>query len=754
MADGTSRQLTYGPLQIPLSEASKIIALRVPQSYNTSIGTRLINVSGGNSDIVTTNSTADLYVGLRLSAPSIFPNGTTIDSIIDSTKFKTTDKSTVITSSSMVTPARNITINQKSKQVSTTTTTDLCVGMPLNNTTYYPNGAVIESINSATSFNASVVPTISATATFQGVLQTKVTGGSNIIVAASTSGISAGMPIVNSSFPQNTVVSNVIDQTSFTASNPAVIPDTIDSCFLIKKNATFTAGSSTVTIDNTAHIAVGMLVQSLNIAGCCTVSSITNSTTFVISSTATATKTDTAAFYIYESSSTNIGMNASSAGTKTINASLVVGHLIGSTQNIFPLGTIVASATAASNYSINQYSGGTITAYKLGKSINATINSNIVTVASTSDLCVGLYLRSAFFPKNTVITSITNSTTFVASNNAIGSGSDYAFKPRNTTISVSGGSNICNITSGNTSYMNVGDVLTTSTVSVSGMVLSTCFPEGTTITSIIDSSTFTVSNNAIGKNLAAALFSSPTRTITWSSGLAYTTTSTSDLYVGQAFTTNISGDINIITSIDSPTTFKIVSDMSVASIATTGLSVPTRTLSINGNVCTVSSTSDLCVGMYINSPQLATSSIITSIDSPTTFVSSAGITTISTATSTFYSDDYVMLFNGSSNLPYKVPDGKTLMTLSKPSVYGVNSTFSVLYGYSTEKVLPDAGGRLRSHIEPVGAVHYGNSKTDYCNYNYVPDIMQFPSGTYPFIKINSTSGTAIEPALNVICVEY
>lgn len=82
-----------------------------------------------------------------------------------------------------------------------------------------------------------------------------------------------------------------------TNANQDVCAKRLSSCLArfgpIKQTGSITSGSTTLTLDTTANVVVGMPIYGFGVASGATISSITNSTTLVMSAAATATSTST-----------------------------------------------------------------------------------------------------------------------------------------------------------------------------------------------------------------------------------------------------------------------------------------------------------------------------------------------------------------------------------------------------------------------------------------------------------------------------
>jgi arylsulfatase A-like enzyme len=120
--------------------------------------------------------------------------------------------------------------------------------------------------------------------------------GSPNVTCSSTTGLTAGMVIVGTGIPNNATVSSVTDTTHFvlsvnaTATNSSQTFTALSGVMLTSVSTT--SGSTTVTCASTSGLVAGMALTGANsVPATAYVSSITNSTTFVLSTAATTTTT-------------------------------------------------------------------------------------------------------------------------------------------------------------------------------------------------------------------------------------------------------------------------------------------------------------------------------------------------------------------------------------------------------------------------------------------------------------------------------
>jgi hypothetical protein len=129
--------------------------------------------------------------------------------------------------------------------------------------------------------------------------------------------------------------------------------------------------------------------------------------------------------------------------------------------------------------------------------VTTTSGSTTCTTTSTTGLTAGMKVCSnPNIPTNTTIASITNGTTFVLSAAATTSGTAVATDIVTTTVAVATTSGSVTVTCPNTACLSVGNAIS-----------GTNIPAGSTIASIVNATTFTISANATatGSGIAATI---------------------------------------------------------------------------------------------------------------------------------------------------------------------------------------------------------------------------------------------------------
>lgn len=174
----------------------------------------------------------------------------------------------------------------------------------------------------------------------------------------------------------------------------------------------------------------------------------------------------------------------------------------------------IRTSTGASNTGSGQISAGTVisplnanvqlpvtltfndppTTYSLTAANAAIAGGTTVTVASTANMVAGMQVTGGGFPGGTIITSITNGTTFVASLAAVPAAATGQTLQVGSFPYISGGVSLSNATvSGGTTVT----VASTANLVAGAPVSGGGFPAGTTIASITNGTTFVTSTAAV-----------------------------------------------------------------------------------------------------------------------------------------------------------------------------------------------------------------------------------------------------------------
>lgn len=695
-SSGTQRQITVGFAEIPLSEASSVVSLQVTSAGGATLVARNFAYNT-NSKTITTTKALDLWVGFDVSASvpnGHFPSGTVITSITNDTTFEVNNFPSSRTLAGVVTtakPARNIVVTGLSPILQVPDgTAGLYVGQPLNNPRFLA-GTVIVTIDSSTQVtvsNPALAQSAVTSANFWLPANSRVLtlrSDSSTVTTSTTAdlnaGVSLGSPVL-SIFPANPRIVSIVNGTSFTMSTIPIlttINTSVTSYQIAPRSVSIVSASTTVTVlapYDTSDIVIGSKPNLTGIPVGATVVSITNATQFVISAAATATTASVVAF--------NLG-----AMTLT---------------TVFGSNTVTLTA------------GNTTSFVYVGMRLNLGVKNG--------------------FPEHAVVSSIINTTSFTMSSPALASRTGIAFGGSvGKFIDVVGGSSTVTLSNGSTNeFLYVG----------MPFYFGIGSPIGSTILSFT-STTITLSTApVITQNVTVFLSTALSKSLTiYSNSKTVNVATTQDLWVGQTFTssgTRIKPNA-FIESIVNETTFTLsefpllfvepetVSEFDVAS--------KTITVSSGDNIATLTTgnTSDISIGMVLNASH---SSLVNTQYTVATITDSTHFTTVensvismSEITLTPVNEDYLMFTDLRSGLPYKVPAGKKFIVTG----YYPNSTAPIVFGKSTGPLVADAGGRKRSHIEPVGAVYFAHSSSDYTyNADLVKTNLVFTENTYPFIR--------------------
>lgn len=362
---------------------------------------------------------------------------------------------------------------------------------------------------------------------------------------------------------------------------------------------TTTSGSTTVTCASTAGVWPGMLVAGTNIPTGATVSSVTNSTTLVLNSSATGSGS---ALTLYAGGLTLSGCSITS-GSATVTCPSTAG-LIGATT-------------------VSLTSGAT------------TSGSATVTCASTTGLQVGMTLTGTGIPANTVVKTVTNSTQLIMSSNATATNTGLAITatlsgmpvtgqgiPNNTTVSVVNSATQFTL-SGNASATNASATLTAAGTGLQFTRGSALYTDNTvTTTNAIPAAGLSgtlqfyvqTQNMVAGNGWTMQL--SPDGGTTWNTRL-------SESYASN--TVNLSGCslTSGSTTITCASTSGLTAGMSVGSpsLVLTGCSTSTGSATV-----TCASTTGLTAGMVVVGAGVPNNATVNSITDTTHFVLSVNAT--------------------------------------------------------------------------------------------------------------------------------
>ena len=375
------------------------------------------------------------------------------------------------------------------------------------------------------------------------------TSGSTTVTCTSTAGLWIGMQITGPNIPGsisgaatgNTTVSAVTNATTFVLSQPATGSGaglSLTAAGATLTNAITTNASATVTCDSTAGLIIGMSLSGTGLATNASVSSVTNSTTFVMNTNATA-------------SGTGITITASGAAAEFNGGSAsLTGSMITTSNVLNTTGTAGYVEFYVQTRDLAAPSG------PVNVSGIVTSGSAVVTGSTTASLGVGMLVQGTGIALGASIVSIDSASQFTmsaaATNAATGTSTAIAATNNNQwtfQVSPDGGTtwNTRLSEDWNSKVLSLTNVVTNSAGSTTGSTTVTC----------ASTSGLTTGRTIIGPNVyitGSTTSSSPT----------VTTTSTASLAVGM-FLTGTSGIPNStrILSIDSATQFTMSANATV-----------------------------------------------------------------------------------------------------------------------------------------------------------------------------------------------
>ena len=652
------------------------------------------------SGTVTCASTSGLAVGMAVSGPNIAPNAVVTAVATDGITFTISPAAVGSATLQLLTAkstggvlVKNCVTTLNSRVVtlaSTSTTTGLAVGMTLSGTGVTTD-AMVSAITSSTSFVMTTAATATSSATGVTLIATSgnfklpqvtltscgVTMGSNLISCSDTSSLAVGMvvtdPGLGATFPPNAVVVAITSSTTFQISQPvtsALTGSTLtasangDSLVTqgttlptitiapvplttILVNCNVSTGSKTLNCysgSTTAGLLPNMSISGPGIPANTIISSITNTTQFVINNLPTAQ-----------------GFNKSlTIGSATNNPALTSGNVTCASTAGLVTGMSVSGTNIPANALITAISADTIhftvspapTVAGSGLSLfvgNATTNlSSSVTCVSNTGLQNGMTITATgtggpYLATGTTITGViaatgTTPAKLTLSTAAIATGSNLTLQVG--TIVTSGSSTVtCASTTGVTPGM---------------IVRGTGIPADTVITSVSPSTfSFTMSNAATANGTSATVVVPPGLGLVGNTTTAGSTTVTVGSVPGLASQANLSASLvpgTLITGQNIPANTFVVSVAAdgksivisapatasgavslLTAMAAPGVELTGAKTTSGGTTITCDSTTGLAVGSLVTGANMPDNAIVTAITSSTQFVISSGATATSSA---------------------------------------------------------------------------------------------------------------------------
>ena len=256
------------------------------------------------------------------------------------------------------------------------------------------------------------------------------TSGNTNITCASTTGLVAGMVVFGTGIPNNATVSSITNGTQFVLSANATATNSAQTftalATVVLTSCATTATSTTVTCADTSKLVVGMVVTGPGIPINDTVASITNSTTFLLSTAASQTATNqnfTASYLpspvtvlsVTDTTHFVLSANATLTASAVPLAATTVNH--GFTQFTYSLAASELVSTLKLRFQFSGYNPPAPTRAPLVNiddiSIASTVGSAPVTLAMTS---TGNGVYSVQLPLETTGTTVNYTITATDSN--------------------------------------------------------------------------------------------------------------------------------------------------------------------------------------------------------------------------------------------------------------------------------------------------------------------------------------------------
>ncbi|MCX6850547.1 MAG: autotransporter-associated beta strand repeat-containing protein [Verrucomicrobia bacterium] len=482
----------------------------------------------------------------------------------------------------------------------------LVVGMGLNaGVVGIPASSIITQINSGTTLTVSQnVTTGTATAadtTFTAPT-TEVLGNLNVTSGSATVTVPAGTVV----YP-GMVVSTAVGSTGTLAANTTVI-SVSGNTVTLSANATGTgsatllfapiatqgtiavsntSGTNTLSLTNATGLVVGQLVTGTGIPANSYITALSGTgagATVTISANTTAAVTSLSATAPAERSI----ISATTSGSSTVKVLSSLGMFVGQPVQGpgVPSGTTVASIVDGTTITLsaNASATGTANAYygvspAVGRTAIASVTSasNTITMASAAEaagIVAGMYVQGVGIPQNTVVGSVSGNTVTLVSASTGAAANATASATSNNLIF---GAPIANYVPSTTSTFTLAGTTAVTAGSTTGLavgmpVFGTNIPNGTTIASITNGTSFVLSAAATGSGATSLTFTAP---------LPYfSNTYTGDTVVNQG-TLQISNAASQLGGIQVPGNL-ILNNANATQITNNGSIAPTSNITING----------------------------------------------------------------------------------------------------------------------------------------------------------------------------
>lgn len=433
---------------------------------------QVLSISNTNftSNTITVPAGSIIYPGMSVTLAAAAAGGgaltaTTVASVSGTTVTLNGSFTTLPTSAATVlfggisasTPTSTLASTTAGSSVVTlSSTTGLYIGEVVSGNANIPAGATITAINGPTSVTlsaaatgtaGSVATTITTTASAPAAqsIAATTTSGSNVITILGTPTLFAGQSVVGNGIPQGATITGISQGTGVTfvtLSQNATVTGAANEYFALQpagmtlSGATL-ASSATVTVASTAGLVPGQTVNGAGIVPGTIVSSITDSTHFVLSLPALLTTTSepiTVGAALNPASGSITGVQASTtAGSAIVTVSstngLYVGMPVTGNPNI-PAGSFITAITGSTTFTITTGAG--VTA---GTNVATTIGAPAVggysnaysgpTVVSQGTLTLSGTLGSIQVPGDLIINNA--NVTETTNGGQIASGSNITF---------------------------------------------------------------------------------------------------------------------------------------------------------------------------------------------------------------------------------------------------------------------------------------------------------------------------------------
>ena len=340
------------------------------------------------------------------------------------------------------------------------------------------------------------------------VLLTNCTiSGTTTVTCDSTAAIWPGMSISGVNIAAGTAIAAVTSATAFTLSAAATgsgTAQTLTAAGATLTNCATTAASATVTCDSTAGLVVGMGLNVPTAPANPTVLSITNATTFVLSSNATTTATGQTftasgcgvemsvgtATYTDTMITTGTSINAGAASSGYVEFYVRTSGLVsnnGWTLQVSPDGGTTWNTRLSESYSSGPLASCTL------NSANSGTGSTTILCSSTTGLATGMNVQGAGLLIASCITSSTTNPTVVLTSNTAGLAVGM-FVTGTAGQGIPNGARITAISPGTSFTLSAAATVTNASP---GITLTASYLQGnTTITGITPNVSFTVNNAA------------------------------------------------------------------------------------------------------------------------------------------------------------------------------------------------------------------------------------------------------------------